>query len=138
MPGLSGVPNRAFQTLRAEVNPRTPISGGEASGQPPEPLTIKVPDGVDTLTDGEIRTVETFVSMKIVKLQCDIPEGVTASLEIDGRQIHTTTDRKGNVGSLEFGDMAAGIGIQVSRVKASFVNTSGQSLDARYFLVGFS
>lgn len=132
MAGLSGVPNRAFPTTGAVINESS--LGGP--GEPPAPLNVKVPDGPDTLTDGQIADYRVAVGMKVTKIHADIPQGVTGYIKLDGKKIHETTDRQGNVGALDVGDLAAGIGLRCNVVEAHFENTSGQSLNARYFLVG--
>jgi hypothetical protein len=105
-------------------------------GEPPSPLNVKIPDGADTLTDGQIVDYRVAVGMKVTKIHADVPQGVTGWIKLDGKKIHETSDRQGNVGALDVGDIAAGIGLRCNVVEVHFENTSGQSLNARYFLVG--
>lgn len=117
---------------RSTLPPPLPV--GQDVSVPP--LVVRVPDGRDLLSDGEIFDQILPVSMVVTKIQADIPEGVTAYLELDGSRIHETNDRKGNVGSLDTGDLAAGTGLTVRRAVFHAENTSGQDLQARYFLTG--
>lgn len=129
---LSGGPNRAFPTARTAI--QQPDSSGENTIRP---LTVKFPSGDDLLAAGEQFDLETAITMKVVKVQADIPAGATGYIELDGQRIHSSDDNQGNVGSLEFGDMAAGIGLAVSRVVVRLRNNSSTQQNVRYWLVGF-
>lgn len=133
MPSLSGGTNRAFPTSKARLN-------NSSYGAPGKPrvITTKFPDGNDLLAAGATRTGRSAVQMEATELQADIPEGVTAYFEVDGLRIHETSDGQGSVGTLKLGDAAAGIGLKVNQVVASFTNTTGASLNCRYWLTGFN
>lgn len=133
MPRLTGGPNRAFPSTGSVIHsPSTPPVSV------PIPDAIKVPAEDDLIAPGEVVNYEANINLKVVKVQCDIPAGVDAWIELNGRRIHSITDKQGNVGSLEVGDMAAGIGIDVRSVKAHFESFLGEMRCARYYLVGTS
>lgn len=139
MPRLSGGPNRYFPTSNATINQEKEISSQEPPKSLFTPLTVKQPTGAaDLVPGGATLTIETTLSMKVCELQADIPTGCTASIQFDGQEVHTTTDAQGNVGSLKFGDLAAGIGLQIGRVRVAITNNTAGSLNARYWLVGFA
>lgn len=128
MSTLSGAANRVYAPEGRIIH---------EPGRVAEPVTIKFPAGdADSIAAGATVTIRTSVNLRVTKIQADIPAGCIARLTFDGTQIHSTTDGDGNVGSLDLGDMAAGMGKQVQNMEITITNNNASAKNARYYVIG--
>lgn len=134
MAGLSGVPNRTFPTLRGPVLHESSAPAPEAI----QPLNFKVPEGADTVADGVTVTYELIVTMKVTLVIADIPRNCTGRIELDGSVIHRSDDGEGSTGHVPLGDMTAGLGQTVSKIRVVLTNSAGASRNIRYWVQGFA